>query len=846
MAISSLTFQAPLPISSSLSSNQWISIIKRHAKLKDDTSILSTYSQMESNRILPDVSICPIILKSCAKLQAFETGKKLHLDIIHTNLFKDPRVQTALIDFYCKCGYLHIAFQVFDEMKNRDVVSWNVMISGLVKCREYIDAIDMVRRMQMENVEVSSVTVVALLMACGDIGELRIGKEIHGYCLRYGIFDCSSHVGSALIGFYLRFDHSFARLVFDMMDLNSRNVVCWNSMLSAYSDCCDYSRVIDLFVEMIGNGMDFDLVTVLIVIQACAEIGCLELGEQVHTLAVKRDFIDDSFLLNALVNLYGKNGRFDSSCYLFDSTPIKDVVLWNSILSVHVNNSRLHEAMDLFFRMRFEGFKVNNTTLLILLSCVRNLKLGQSLHALIIKNELDSTNSSVGNMLITMYEEMNRVDDAMKVFNNLPNPDLISWNLSIMALARAGVRDRAFQVFGQMERIKSKPNSHTMIALLAACDSESDNLLRTEMYMNCKDYSTGIYLFETYLHRDVISWNSFMSSCVNNDLNDQVVELLHRMILEVEPNNVTFINILTSCINMGNLHHGRCVHAYALRREYHLDFDLSLANAFIAMYARCGKIHYAEKVFFRMPKRNVISWNALIDAYGMHGRGHEAMLTFSEMMEFGFRPNSVTFVSILSSCSHSGLTNEGLRLFHSMKRDFFVEPELSHYGCIVDLLGRSSCLNEAWEFINTMPISPDASIWRALLSACRVQLETRLAEKVFERLIELEPRNGGNYVLMSNMYAASGLWSEVRKVRLLMVQNGLKKPPGKSWIAVKGEVHCFRAGDKSHAHSDVIYSNLRCLLSSIKEMGYVPDMSWVLHETYGESNGLEMQVTRTI
>ncbi|PQP95978.1 pentatricopeptide repeat-containing protein [Prunus yedoensis var. nudiflora] len=353
------------------------------------------------------------------------------------------------------------------------------------------------------------------------------------------------------------------------------------------------------------------------------------------------------------------------------------------------------------------------------------------------------------------------------------------------------------------------------------------------MYMNCGDEAAARTLFEGCPSRDVISWNALIASYIKNNEIGKAQLLFNRMVSEVNPNSVTIINILSSCTQLASLPLGQCLHAYANRRQFSFGFDLSLANAFISMYARSGSMQNAEKMFKILLKRNVISWNALITGYSTHGHGHDAIHAFLQMLEDGFRPNGATFVAVLSACRHSGLIEMGLQLFHTMVCDFKISPELVHYGCVVDLLGRAGRLDEGREFIESMPVEADASVWRALLNACRLHSDTKLARTIFEKLVELEPMNAGNYVLISNIYAAAGLWMEVRQIRTRLREKGLEKPPGVSWIVVKSQVHCFVAGDTSHLQSDIIYASLNSLSTLIKESGYIPDLRLVLRDEEG-------------
>ncbi|KDP22092.1 hypothetical protein JCGZ_25923 [Jatropha curcas] len=826
-------------------SKDWNAIIKYHAKLRNDHAILSTYTQMESLGLQPDNMTLPLIFKACTRLNAFERGKKIHSSIESTDLIKNVRVGTSVVDFYCKCGHILEAHKVFDKMSERDLVLWNAIISGYVGCAYYVEAIGQFRRMQREGLEPNSRTLVALLLACEGILELRLGQELHGYCLRSGYFDLYPHLGTALIGFYLNFDVKISSLVFDLMIVKS--AVSWNAMITGYFGSGDFVKALELFVQMLKDGVKFDMVTILVSIQASAEIGSSELGMQIHQLAIKLSYGNELFIVNALLNMYAEIGNLELACRLFDTVTVHDVPLWNSMIAAYIDHGCYEEATSLFTTMRTET-REDERTIAVILSLsaelTDGLKIGRSLHALAYKREM-KMNVSLGNALLSMYADLNCVEDALKVFNEMSNIDVVPYNTLILAFSVSNLSGKAWELFGMMRESEVSPNSHTMISLLASCGDEkclnigrsvhgfiiknsieinlSLNTSLTEMYINCGDGAAARYLFDTCPSRDLISWNAIIAALLKNDKTGEAILFFNRMISEVEPNSVTIINILSTCTNLANLPQGQCLHAYATRRFSAFGLNLSLGNAFITMYARCGSIRNAEKIFETLAKRNVISWNGMITGYGTHGCAYDAILTFKNMLKDGFQPNGVTFLSALSACRHAGMIKEGLQLFNSMVQDFKMTPTLSHYGCVVDLLGRGGSLNEAREFINSMPIEPDASVWRALLSACRVHSNTEIAAEIFENLVELEPTNAGNYILLSNIYAAAGFWSEVRQIRKWLKDKGLKKPPGTSWLIVRGQVHSFTAGDTSHLQSDRIYGNLNSLLLLTREYGYVTD-----------------------
>ncbi|KAL8227231.1 hypothetical protein R6Q57_017063 [Mikania cordata] len=744
------------------------------------------------------------------------------------------------------------ARKVFDEMTDRDLVSWNAMISGCVGCSEYQKALVLFSRMQNVNLKANSVTIVELLRACGELLELRLGKGIHGYCLRHGLFNSNPHVGASLMWLYMKFDPSIAALVFEMLD--SRNTVSWNTMISGYVNNGDCLKSLQLFISMLIEGFKCDLVTLLVVIQACVEYGNFELGKQVHQLVIKFGY-NSMHIVNALMNMYSKFSDLGSLYELFNSNPTKDAALWNSMLSCSIESGFIDESIDILTKMQLDEIQINERTLVIILPLCAHLSNGlvngKSLHAYAFKIGQEK-NKHIGNSLVNMYAMFNRVEDATRIFTKMKFLDLISYNVMVSGLVHNQHNVQACEVFIQMLEMEIKPNSQTVTSILAGfnggkflnvgrsihgyvmkCGIQIDaslNTALTEMYINCEDEETGRGLFENYPDKDSVSWNSLLSSYIKNKQVHKAFILFHQMISRVKPTIVTIINVLSLYTHLSNLPQGRCLHAYTLRRFSLFDLELSLANAFITMYARCGSLEYAERIFTILPETDIVSWNAMIAGYGMHGRGGKAMLTYSKMVKEGIKPTQVTFVSALSACSHSGMTQKGLNLFHSMVEDFCITPELVHYACLVDLLARGGLLNEAKDVIDTMPMAPDASIWRALIGACRIYSNTHMAESAFENLIELEPTNAGNYVLLSNIYAAKGLWSEVKNLRLIVKNKGLKKPAGRSWIVIKSKRHFFAAGDKTHTQSNKIYKKLTFLLTSIKEMGYVPDLSWVLHD----------------
>ncbi|KAI4383688.1 hypothetical protein MLD38_009495 [Melastoma candidum] len=831
---------------------QWNLLIKHHAKLKDDRSILAAYTHMRSLGISPDNAALPLVLKACSRLKEVELGEVVHSSVSGTAMIEDLRIATALIDFYCKCGKVGNARLLFDGMRERDVVAWNAMAHGYVDAGEHGEAMSLLMRMGTEGVRMNSRTLVALLLACRELLELRIGLAAHCYCLRHGMLDEFPQVMTALIGFYSSFDEDASRIVFDMMTV--QNAACFNALLSAYFEVGSYEKALEIFLLHFCSGGMIDLITMLVVIQVSMEIRCVALGMQFHQMVLKSGFSNDLRVANALLTMYGQLRIVESADGVFWLVSKPDVALWNSLLLAYSESGFAEKAHSLFLRMQAQGVTINERTISIMLYLCEDLpdglRLGKSLHAYVAKIGM-RIDTSLGNALLNMYAEMDSAETVKRSFMDLEETDVVSWNVLISALAKEH-KIKAWEIFVEMLISEVKPNPHSLISILSCCVDESSlsigrsihgyaikhgfevdqplNTALTEMYMNCGDEAGSETLFNCCSNKDVISWNSMIVNYIRNNQTHKALLLFQRMVLEVEPNSSTLVNILSSCIYLADLPLGQCIHAYVTRREPSLGSDLPLANSLIAMYSKCGSLKDAERIFETLERKDIISWNSLITGYGMHGRAEDAIATFKRMLEEDTRPNEVTFVSILSACSHSRLIEDGLQIFYSMHLHFKINPELIHYGCVVDLLGRGGYLDEALNFINSMPIEADASIWRAFLSACHVHMETKLVKIAFRKLIELEPLNEGNYVMLSNIYAAAGLWSEVQNVRTMLWEKGLRKPPGISWIVLKNQTHVFLAGDRSHPESDVIYETLRYLTCSIREVGYVPDNRWEVYE----------------
>jgi pentatricopeptide repeat protein len=300
----------------------------------------------------------------------------------------------------------------------------------------------------------------------------------------------------------------------------------------------------------------------------------------------------------------------------------------------------------------------------------------------------------------------------------------------------------------------------------------------------------------------------------------------------IDNNNFTFGSAVKAASETANMKQGKQVHAVITKTGY--DSETEVCNALISMYAKCGSISDAEKQFLEVSTKNEVSWNAIINAYSKHGFGSEALDSFDQMIHSNVRPNHVTLVGVLSACSHIGLVDKGIAYFESMNSEYGLSPKPEHYVCVVDMLTRAGLLSRAKEFIQEMPIKPDALVWRTLLSACVVHKNMEIGEFAAHHLLELEPEDSATYVLLSNLYAVSKKWDARDLTRQKMKEKGVKKEPGQSWIEVKNSIHSFYVGDQNHPLADEIHEYFQDLTKRASEIGYVQDCFSLLNELQHE------------
>ncbi|GMH02607.1 hypothetical protein Nepgr_004446 [Nepenthes gracilis] len=486
------------------------------------------------------------------------------------------------------------------------------------------------------------------------------------------------------------------------------------------------------------------------------------------------------------------------------SHPTVEAFTWNTLIRAHNKfGTELtvpsHPPTSIFLRMRIHGVEPDFYTFPFLLQSFNSpthLRLGQQVHAQVIHSGLN-WDAFVETSLINMYSSCDNLRLAHQVFDEMPQPDLPSWNSIVNANLRVGLISSARKLFDEMPE------------------------------------------------RNVISWSCMINGYVRWGDCKEALALFREMQMlrrsDVRPNEFTMTGVISACGRLGAIEHGKWVHAYI--DKCGMKIDVVLGTALIDMYAKCGSIERARWVFDKLgPKKDVMTWSAMISGLAMHGHSEECHDLFVKMLNQGLRPNAVTFLGLLCACVHCGLVDEGKKYFRTMSEQFGILPLIQHYGCMVDLYGRAGLIGEAWDLIKSMPMDPDVLVWGALLSGSRIHANIAACEIALRKLIELEPSNSGAYVLLSNVYAKTGRWKDATNVRDDMEAKGIKKIPGCSLVEIQGVLNEFFVGDESHPETRDIYMMLEEIINRLSKEGYAGNTKDVLLDLDEEAKELSLSV----
>ncbi|KMT19230.1 hypothetical protein BVRB_1g014120 [Beta vulgaris subsp. vulgaris] len=764
-------------------------------------------------------------MEACSSVDSVPISRKLHAQMISTGLNSSIFLQNNLLHLYYNLRLVDDAFCVFSEVKFPNTFTWNTMINGFAQCRRIHDAAEVFNEMPQRDVVSwnsmmsgyfnngrpgdSIMVFIALLQdciispgffsflcamkACSSLKCLRLANQLHCLAVRHGLCNDTS-VSASILDMYVKCGAiDYADQVFSGM-LNA-SLFCWNSMIYGYSrsygvesaldlfyrmpkrDDVSWSTIISLlsqhgfgaqtlnmFIDMCDQGFKLNSKTYASVIGACTSLQYLAWGCHLHARILRMETGLDVYTGSAFIHMYAKFGRLEYARRVFDGLAKCSVVSWTSLIGGYVQYNLKEKALTLFNKMRKIPLAPDEFTIATVIGACKSHEdrtLGLQLHAYIKKTGMDSS-IPTGNALITMYSKVGNVQDAEIQFGLMPVKDIISWTAMITAFSHIS------------DVVKSR---------------------------EC---------FDRMPERNVVSWNSMMQVYVQNGFCEEVFRLYILMIGNgIKLDSITFATSISACADYALLKLGTQIMAQA--EKFGFGLHISVANSAITMYFKCGQITEAEKVFEALALKNVISWNSMLAGYAQNGRGKKVIEMFETMTMLNYAPDEISYVSLLTGCSHAGLVRAGCHYFNSMTQIHGICPTHEHYACMVDLLGRAGLVEQAFTFITQMPYNPTADIWGALLAACHSYRDTEVVEFALRELLELDVKGLGSYSLLANTYSELGKSEHVASVRKIMRETGIQNNRGCSWIEIHEKVNVFTANCCSHPQMADIHDMLESL-----------------------------------
>lgn len=642
---------------------------------------------------------------------------------------------------------LNDAREWFNRMHQRDEISWTTIISGYVNASHKVEALSLFLTMWTEpGLKMDPFVLSLALKACGLDMNTSFGDSLHAYSVKTG-FVYSVFVGSALLDMYMKTGRVQPGCqVFDEMPL--RNVVSWTAIITGLVRAGYCQEGLDYFSEMWASKQQCDTYTFAIALKACADLGDLNAGKEIHNHVIKKGFDSTSFVSNTLATLYNKCGKLDYGLRLFERIEMKDVVSWTTIITSYVQMGQEHEAIKAFLRMRESGVDPNEYTFAAIMSgCagLARIKWGEQLHAHMVKKAVLGS-LSVANSTMTMYSKCGKLDSTLAIFQEMHTKDVVTWSTMIAGYSQGGLCTQTFDLLSSMRWEGPKPTEFALASVLSICGS------------------------------------------------------------------------------MAILEQGKQIHAHVLQIGF--ENRPMIQSSLINMYAKCGSVIEASKIFDVSKNNDIISWTAMINGYAEHGLSFEAINLFEKLSDVGLIPDAVTYIGVLTACSHAGFADLAFHYFKTMTEGYHIYPSKEHYGCIIDLLCRAGRLSEAESMIENMPFHRDDVVWSTLLRACRAHGDVDRGRQAAERLLEMDPNCAGTHITLANMYSAKGKWRDAAHVRKVMRSKGVMKEPGWSWIKVKDCMFTFVAGDRTHLQSEEIYYALDMLAlgeNGVEQMGHSLD-----------------------
>ncbi|XP_010242885.1 PREDICTED: pentatricopeptide repeat-containing protein At3g24000, mitochondrial [Nelumbo nucifera] len=832
----------------------WNTMISGYVRVGFYAEAIGLFSEMRDQGINPNGYVIASLLTACSRSVSMVCqGFQIHGFVVKMGLLFDVFVSSALLHFYGTYSLTCNARMVFEEMPERNVVSWTSLMASYSNNGDPEEAVKIYIKMRHEGVSCNQNSLATVISACGLLEDELLGLQVLAHVIVSG-FESNVSVSNSLISLFGSvFCMEDACYIFCQM--KERDTISWNSMISSYSHNGFYEESLKCFDQMRHANVKPNSATFSSLLSASSCVDNLKWGMGIHGLVVKLGLELVVSISNTLINMYAESGKSQDAELLFQEMPERDLISWNSMIACYAEDGKYQDVLKLLAEISGTRKIANHVTFAnALVACASHESLiyGKTLHAVIIRAGLHD-NLLLGNALVTAYGNCRTMRTAKLVFKVMPKRDVVTWNALLGGYVETKEPGEAIKTINLMREDGTFADYITIVNVLGSCSTPDDllkygmpfhahiilsgferddyvkNSLLT-MYSKCGDLDSSNFIFGRLLNKSIVSWNVMIAANAHNGRGEEAVKLIVELRhAGMEFDQFSFSGGFAASASLATLEEGQQLHGLVIKLGF--DSNLHVINAAMDMYAKCGEMDDVLKILPEPSSRSRMSWNILISGFARHGDFKKAREAFHEMVQLGPNPDHVTFVSLLSACSHGGLVDEGLAYYSLMSSEFGVLPGMEHCVCMVDLLGRSGRFDDAERFIKEMPVPPNDLVWRSLLASCRTHGNLELGKIAAKNLLKLDPSDDSAYVLLSNVCATSGMWEDVEDVRRTMKLNNIKKQPACSWTRLKNKVTSFGMGDQSHPQARQIYLKLKELKKIIKEAGYIPETNFALHDT---------------
>lgn len=783
----------------------WNSMLSGFSRNALADKAVSLFHDMGASGTEPNLPTLSILLRVCGEFDDQRLGRSVHGYSVRCFELGDASLDNSLLLFYNRLGKFSASEKLFERMPRRDSVSWNVMMSGYVKNGSPWRALEGFRLLRDRGLSLDLVTFDILLQACGQVGKGTIsdGELIHGLLVKLG-FRMDVYTDNSLLLMYCKCGRvELGKLLFDLMKV--KNLVSWSVIVNGYVQIKHPEKAMALFRCALIAESEVSSELLVSALQAIKIDGkCIQHLMSIHCLVIKTGFGSNSFVVSCLISSYGDYREVKSARRCLDSTLFHgsdQLACWNAALSACIHHGHFSDVLELLHDMKSEACTFDAiTTVNILSFCTHQLDLeaGKVVHGHILRRKLEN-DVFVASSLLELYIKCGLLHVACYLFSKMIVKNLVSWNIMIHGCVQNRFPRTSLRFFYLMQQNGFLPDATSLAGAIEAIAQtgyeEEKNYIHNyaiqrgfvdnefvvnsliSMHAKFHDFDKASMLFEKSSKLSSVTWNAMIAEYSFHGLVDRAVSVFYLMKCNNVPqDSITLLSMLNGFSTLSSLNCIKWLHAIIFKSGY--ASDIFLVTSLINTYSKCGELSMARQAFEEMNSKTVVSWNSMIQGYGIHGNLEEAGRLFSQMQQSGPAPSIITFLILISACSHAGDVEKGQQYFDLMTGVYSFSPGNEHYSSYVDLLGRCGLVKEAYECLESMPSDPGVMAWGSLLGACRLQGNLDVGLVTAQKLFELDPSHPGYYTLMSNMFSEAGRWMDASSMKMKLGHCGKKKVRG--------------------------------------------------------------------